>query len=295
MKHSIILILFLLLTNITFAQTYDSLQKLDGVSQNVYFSENVKERAIKIIDNVANAEEYFQKKFKVKPKYTLLVLSPGDWKKYAHPNAIYGIPHYLPDGRLVVASENNDFWKRNAPPQEKLPKELAQRMKDTYMDKNGDINLTNAYDFLAVHELGHAFQKAAGMLQQRSWLNELFCNVLLHTYLAEKNPSQLPYITVFTQIAVKSFPPERLKYTKLEDFQTYYNEIAQKYPDNYGWYQCRFHVVAGEIYDSGGVFAMKKMWDKLLNQKVKLNDQELTNLLKETHPALHRAITSWDK
>jgi len=295
MKKNIIFILLLVLTKVTFAQTYDSLQKLDGVIPNVYFSKNVKERAIKISNDVAKAETYFQKQFNLKPSYTLLVLSPDDWKKYAHPQAIYGIPHYLPDGRLVVASENNDFWKRNAPPINVLPKELAQKMTATYTDKNGQINLTNAFDLLAIHELGHAFQRAAGMKQQRNWLSELLCNVLLHTYLAENDPAQLPYITAFTQVNVKSFPAVRLKYTKLEDFETYYNEIAQKNPDNYGWYQCRFHVVAGEIYDLGGVTAMKILWDSLLAQKEKLKDEDLMGLLKKTHPAMEHAITSWNK
>lgn len=293
MKQNIILIVLLLLTNITFAQTYDDLQKLDGVIQNVYFSSDAKERAVKITESVAGAEEYFQKQFKVKPNYTLLVLAPDDWKKYAHPNVMYGIPHFLPDGRLVVASENNEFWKRNTPPVDKLPKELAQRMKDTYTDKNGEINLTEGFDLLAIHELGHAFQHAAGMLTQRNWLSEIFCNVLLHTYLAEKNPSQLPYITVFTQVAVQSFPPARLKYTKLEDFETYYIEIAKNSPDNYGWYQCRFHIAAGEIYDLGGVSAMKKMWDMLLAQKTTLNDEDLMKLLKNTDSSLEQTITNW--
>jgi len=295
MKNNITFLLFLLLVNITFAQTYDGLQKLDGVSQNVYFSTNAKERAEKITQNVANAEAYFQTAFKVKPNYNLLVLSPDDWKKYAHPNAIYGIPHFLPDGRLVVAAENNDFWKRNTPPIDLLPKALAQRLKETYTDKNGEINLTNAFDLLAVHELGHAFQGAAGMIQQRNWLSELFCNVLLHTYLAEKNPRELPYITVFTQVAVQSIPVGQLKYTKLEDFETYYNEIAKNHPDNYGWYQCRFHVFAGEIYDNGGVAVMRKMWDILLAQKTKLSDADLMKLLKNTDSSLEKAIANWNK
>lgn len=294
MKSKIIIVLFLVLTNLTFAQTYDGLQKLGNISQNVYFSENAKERAVKISTDVAKAETYFQKQFNVKPSYTLLVLSPTDWKKHAHPQAIYGIPHYLPDGRLVVASENNDFWKRNAAPVDKLPQELAEKMKATYTDKNGEINLTNAFDLLAIHELGHAFQSAAKMLGQRNWLNELLCNILLHTYLADNDPKQLPYITVFTKTAVSSFPTQRLKFTKLEDFEANYNEIAKNFPDNYGWYQCRFHVMAGDIYDAGGASSMKKIWSMLLSQKQKLNDEELLKLL-NTDAALQKAITNWNQ
>ena len=294
MKSNIIIVLFLAFTNVSSAQTYYGLQKLGNISQNVYFSENAKERAVKISTDVAKAEIYFQKQFDVKPNYTLLVLSPTDWKKYAHPQAIYGIPHYLPDGRLVVASENNDFWKRNAPPVDKLPKELAEKMKATYTDKNGEINLTNAFDLLAIHELGHAFQSAAKMLSQRNWLNELLCNVLLHTYLADNDPKQLPYITVFTKTAVSSFPTQQLKFTKLEDFEANYNEIAKNFPDNYGWYQCRFHVTAGDIYDAGGASSMKQIWSILLSQKQKLNDDELSKLL-NTDAALQKAITNWNQ
>jgi len=88
---------------------------------------------------------------------------------------------------------------------------------------------------------------------------------------------------------------ERLKYTSLEDFEIYYNDIAQKNPDNYGWYQCRFHVVAGQIYYSGGLAAMNNLWGALLSHKQKLSDLELINLLKTAHPALDQAIANWKK
>lgn len=295
MKKSILLPALLLFTIMGFSQTYDGLKKLDNASQNVYFSLNAKERAVKISDHVSKAEFYFEKQFGIHPNYTLLVLSPTDWKKYAHPKAIYGIPHYLPDGRLIVASENNDFWRRNTPPIDKLPEALAKNLSNTYADKNGEVVLTDFFDLLAVHELGHSFQNAAGMTKQRSWLSELLCNLLLHTYIAENNPVLLPSLTVYPQVTVSSFPPERLIYKKLEDFETSYNDLAQNHPDNYGWYQCRFHTVAAQIYDTGGITVMKNLWMALLNHKEKLDDQELAKLLKEAHPALNQAIADWNK
>jgi hypothetical protein len=292
---SLSLLTLLLITTAVSAQTYPNLHKLDGGGHNVYFSENSKTRALTIYTNVADAEAYFKKEFNVEPKYTLLILSPSDWKTYAHPKAVYGIPHYLPDGRLVVAAENNDFWKRNVPPLDKIPPVLAKQLKDVYGDKNGEVNLTSFFDLLAVHELGHAFQTAAGMTKQRNWLNELLCNILLHTYIAENNKKLLPPLTVFPQVTVAGIPPSHLKYTRLEDFDTYYNEIAQNHPENYGWYQCRFHVFAGQIYDAGGVSAMKNVWTGLVAQKGRLGDQELMKLLETAHPAFASAITKWDK
>lgn len=295
MKQHIIISFFLLFAQLTFAEAFDGLEKLQGLSQNVYYSPHAAERAQKIAASVAEAEMYFQKEFELIPKYTLMILSPTDWQKYAHPNAVYGIPHYLLDGRLFVAAENNEFWRRNSPPIDKLPQALAHMMKQTYTDEHGAINLTNFFDLLAIHELGHAFQHAAGILKQRSWLNELVGNVLLHTFLAENKTDQLPYITVFTQIAVASFPVDKLKYTRLEDFEKYYNEIAQNHPDNYGWYQCRFHLLAGEIYDRGGISAMRRMWAALLAQDAILSEEALMQLLNSTHPAIAQALLNWNR
>jgi hypothetical protein len=151
------------------------------------------------------------------------------------------------------------------------------------------------FDLIAIHELSHAFLNIAEVSTQRNWLNELFANIMLHTYIAENIPELLPTLTVFPKVMVETFPRERLKYTTLEDFQTKYQEIAQNHPDNYGWYQSRFHYVAGQIYDTGGAELMEKLWTDLLNQKEKLNDQELTDFLKRNHPALEQAIINWNK
>lgn len=277
------------------AQTYDSLQKLEGISQKVYFSNGAKERARKITENVAKAEVYFEREFNVHPNYTLLILSPQDWKEYAHPHAVYGLPHYLTDGRLIVASENNEFWKRNTPPLEKLPKEIAGQVKNTYADENGEITLASFFDLLAIHELGHAFQYAAGLNSQRNWMSELLCNVLLHTYVAENDPELLPALTLFPNMMVNAIDVNTLKYTTLEDFETHYNEIALNHPDNYGWFQSRFHTAAGQIYDLGGVAAMKSVWTTLLNQKEKLDDKEFIEMLtNKAHPSLKEVIQRWD-
>ena len=119
MKQHLTILILSLFVQISFGQTYANLYQLDETK--VYYSSDAKERAVKILDNVAKAEHFFQSEFNVNADFTLLVVSPGDWKTYAHPNAIYGIPHFLPDGRLVVVAENNDFWKRNTPTIDKIP------------------------------------------------------------------------------------------------------------------------------------------------------------------------------
>ncbi|SMC56575.1 hypothetical protein [Moheibacter sediminis] len=135
MKNSLLILIVLLISGISFTQSYENLVPLKDVSQKVYFSKGAENRADKIVENFAEADTFFQNKFKVKADYTLLILNPMDWKTYAHPNAIYGIPHFLPDGRLVIAAENNDFWRRNMPPLEPLLKDISDQIGKIYTDE----------------------------------------------------------------------------------------------------------------------------------------------------------------
>lgn len=294
MKTLNLIFVLLLMPISLFSQTFEGLKKSE-TQPNVYYSTNAEESAKRIGKSVAGAEAYFSEKFKTKPFYNLLILNPEDWKTFAHPNAIYGIPHFLPDGRLVVAAENNDFWRRNTPPVSKIPKELANQLVATYQDKNGEISLQKGFDLLAIHELGHAFQKSVGLKSQRNWMNELMCNVLLHTYIAEKEPENLAALTVLPKVSVQSMDARKLPFTSLADFESKYDEIAQNHPDNYGWYQYRFHVAAAKIYDNGGEKAMLNIWNAFLNQKEKLDDPSFQKFLNTSDKNLAEVVTNWNE
>ena len=148
---------------------------------------------------------------------------------------------------------------------------------------------------LAIHELGHAYHYQAGLNVQRVWMGELFCNILLHTYIAENEPDQLSALTVFPQMVI-SGGKEEYKYTSLTDIEQRYEEIGQNFPKNYGWYQCRWHSAAGNIYDSGGVETFAKLWDVFSKQKEKLNDAELAKLLSEkVSQSIADVMLKWDE
>jgi hypothetical protein len=294
MKTNYLFYLILLTNHMVLGQDFSSLTKMKDIAHSVYFSSGVENRAKKIYADVEKADQFFQKEFKVTSNFTLLILSPKDWPNYAAKGAIYGIPHFTSNNLLIVASDNNMFWKRNIPPLELLPKSLADQMINIYSDENGELNLSKGFDLLAVHELAHAYQKSAGMIKQRLWQNELFANILLHAYLAQNAPEQIPNIGVFTKSILAATPQDKLKYTSLTDFETYYNDLGRNYPDNYGWYQSRFHLMAEEIYDDGGMELVRKLWDALLKQTKILDETELMNVLNSTHPALEKALRNWD-
>jgi hypothetical protein len=206
------------------------------------------------------------------------------------------MPHY-DDKRslLIIASENNEFWKSFIPPIEQLPKELADKISSTYVDENGGLSMQAFFDLLAIHEIGHAFHFQAGVNVQRMWMGELFCNILLHTYIAENEPEQLSALTIFPQMVIAG-GKEEYKYTSLTDIEERYEEIGQKYPKNYGWYQCRWHSAAGNIYDAGGADTFVKLWNAFSEQREKLNDVELAAFLAENvHQIVADVMLKWDE
>lgn len=152
------------------------------------------------------------------------------------------------------------------------------------------------FDLLAVHELGHAFHIQGGLTMQRKWMGELFANILLHTYIGEKEPELLPNLTIFPKMVVSSTNKEELKYTTLNELEPNYNLIVQQYPNNYGWYQSRWHMAAATFYDVGGVKALQNLWQALKNQKEPLDDSAFTKLLSEkAHQSIADVQLKWNE
>lgn len=285
----------LLYFNTVFAQNYNGLKELSGYKNKIYYSVGADVRAKSIAKNVAGAQKFLSVLVNFDPTVTILVLNPEDWSKFAE-SVIYGMPHYNDkDKALNIASEDNAFWESFIPPLDKLPKDLADQIKKAYSDKNGNLSMQPFFDLLAIHELGHAYHIQGGLKMQRNWMGELFSNISLHTYIAEREPKLLLALTAFPQMVIAG-DKSNFKYTSLTDFENNYDELGSKYPQNYGWYQCRLHAASAKIYDAGGTKLYKRLWTTLKTHQEALNDNELTILLaKNVGQPLADTIINWDK
>jgi hypothetical protein len=290
------LLLFLFLFSVTgYAQKYSDLTALDGYKTKVYFSTGNDVRAETVAERMDRVLEYYNNLIAYEPEVTLLILNPVDWPKHTT-FPVYGMPHY-DDTRdlLIMASENNEFWKSFIPSVDLLPKELADKIKSTYVDENGTLTMQAFFDLLAIHEIGHAYHFQAGVNVQRRWMGELFCNIMLHTYIAENESEQLSALTVFPQMVIAG-GKEEYKFTSLTDVEERYEEIGQKYPKNYGWYQCRWHSAAGNIYDAGGADTFVKLWNAFSSQKEKLGDEKFAEFLSnEVNQSVADVMLKWDE
>jgi hypothetical protein len=291
--YSLMLILSFL-PHPSIAQSYDSLTPLQGHQPQVYYSQGAAAKAKRMAGQIDQVMQFYSAQTGFTPSVVLLVLSPADWIKYS-PSMVYGMPHYTDSKTLIVAAENNEFWKSFIPPLDKLPGEYANAISETYKDSNGGLTMEPFFDLLAIHELGHAYHQQGGLQMQRKWMGELFVNLFLHSYIAQKEPRLLPALTLFPKMVVAVTNTASLKYTSLQDLERYYTEIARQYPQNYGWYQCRWHREAAGIYEAGGLTVFKKLWAALLIQREILDDPGFAGLLNEkVHPRVALVLQKWD-
>lgn len=292
--HWALLFFFISLPALLAAQNYDSLNHLDGYQTKVYYSNGTNERAKIMASRCDKVVQFYKKQIRFEPSVTLLILSPQDWSKYTN-FPVYGMPHYNDNKTLIVASDDNDFWKSFIPPISQLPRQLADQIISTYSNRNGDLTMQAFFDLLAIHELGHAYHNQGKLTMQRKWMGELFANILLHTYIAENEPELLPALTVFPKM-VEAGGKSELKYTSLKDLETNYTEIGQKYPKNYGWYQSRWHIAAGNIYNTGKVKTFKKLWVTLKSNNEVLDNAAFASLLsRKVHRSVADVLLKWDE
>lgn len=277
------------------AQSYEKLHRLKGTNLQTYYSKDSYDQATHMATLCDSVMSFYGSLIAFKPSVTLLVLSQDDWSKYTN-FPVYGMPHYPNNNTLVVASNDNDFWKSMLPPLDQLPTELAKAVSDTYSDDTGQLTMRGFFDLLAIHELGHAFHEQGELTIQRKWMGELFANIFLHTYIAEKQPQLLPALTVFPKMVVSSTDISKLKYSSLAELETNYNLITQQFPQNYGWYQCRWHTAAGTIYDAGGISTFKKLWSVLKTNNESLDDLSFATLLSsKVHQSVADVQLKWNK
>lgn len=259
------------------AQHYDKLDALKGANVKTYFSKGHQERAKVITTRVGKVMDFYKELIGFNPSVTIFLLSKTDWSNYTD-FPVYGMPHYKSDTILVIAAEDNEFWRGSLSVND-LPDNVRIQVQKVYSMPDGTVSMQGFFDLLAIHELGHAFHYQGNLQVQRKWMGELFSNILLHTYIAEKEPDQLPALTLFPKIVV-SGGTKNYKYTGLQQLEARYDEIAQQYPQNYGWYQCRWHFAAATIYDTDGKTVFQRLWNTLKTEQTKLDDSMLTGLLK---------------
>jgi hypothetical protein len=210
---------------------------------------------------------------------TMAVLNTEQWSKVAGEDP-YGMPSVGESNPYVFvmpASWAQVTWmpfpKRAAVPPAILRQALANGRTWNEVKFEG-------CDGIGTHEIGHAIVDQLGIDSQTHWFNEFLASYVGYAYLKAKHPREALSSEIFWTQGLDAPHP----FTKLDDFESRYDEIEQKYPANYGWYQLALDQRVIEIYRRGGVQFLHSVRSAFPKHGPKLNTTQVLDKLEALSP-----------
>ena len=283
------------------------LPHLDGYPFEVRYSHGSLALARAAADVAASAYVYFSRLFSaVEPDIAIVVADETDWPENGPP---YGLPFFrdgageIRPGILVMPSGGGDFWVAMAQDIRAASPRGYAKLRATYPDGAGGVDLQPFFDLITVHELGHAFEVLGDLRLPTSWLSEIFVNLALHAFVATELPASLPTLETLPSVGAGSRKlAARMRaegYSSLEQLEAHYTGGDDPMsPLNYVWYQHRWLRLAARMFDADGEEVLVRFW-ACFHARDRLNSSQATAaslaplLGAEVSPILGRAIQNW--
>jgi hypothetical protein len=216
-----------------------------------FASAGLEERARAIGSIASDSYEYLADLLGFRPQAQVLVVSEDDWPKVTEV-PLYGLPN-ASNGTLAVAGTEAPFWSSFV---EMAGPGAEAELATVYGAPDGVIRLGPFMDLIAVHEVAHLFHEGSQHFP-RLWLQELFANVGLHAWVAERAPDQLTTLLTLPRLGAKA-SPETFDCRTRDDFERQY--ITMGGP-NYVWFQFRLQLEAAALYDRAGSAVVRRLFE----------------------------------
>jgi hypothetical protein len=261
------------------------LNEIDTFPFPVYASHGYETHAASIAVRCAKAYEFLSGLFPVSLKFDLKALNKADWESHAS-DYPFGMPHYKWFSQsLRVAVEPGDFWIGFVEIIRNSSSDAYHELQSVYGRYGDEVDVSQFFNLLVVHELGHAVHHQGKCEFPRQWIMEFFCNLCLHAYVVSIEPEELPLLETFprlmTEVAPSDFP-----YQSLDDLKRSYSNMS---PQNYGWYQTQLHVAAKRVYEAGGEKVLKKLWNTFHAPDSMVEER----LRQYVHSSVAEIMTTW--
>jgi hypothetical protein len=234
-----------------------------------FASAGLEARAARIGRIAADSHSYIARLLGFSPEAQVLVLSEADWSSRTE-TALYGLPN-ADNGTLVVAGTEAPFWAQLIEMVDEADQPELARVYGRAAGGDGTIELGPFFDLIAVHEVAHLFHEGTQHFP-RLWLQELFANLGLHAWVAERSPESLSTLLTLPRLGAKA-PPEAFAYRSRDEFERLYSSVGGS---NYVWFQFRLQLEAAALYDRAGSAAVTRLFEAF-----RLDDAALARRLDE--------------
>jgi hypothetical protein len=137
-----------------------------------------------------------------RPDVQVIVLSEADWAEKGRV-PLFGLPN-AEAGTLVVAGTEADWWSDLAP---MAGADGQAELMSVYGGLDGNLHFGDFFDLVAVHEVAHLFCEGK-VVFPRMWLGELFANLALHAWVAQRSPNSHDTLMTLPRLAAQGSSPE---------------------------------------------------------------------------------------
>jgi hypothetical protein len=217
------------------------------------------------------------------PTPPLLVLDADDWTAFA-PMPVFGMPQAWSD-RLIAPVAGGDLFDDYA---QVILRSIGDRELEQLTGVYGsppEIGLPISRLAVA-HEVGHYFHffddnGAVGFA--RHWIAELFANIVLYGYVAEREPRQLPVIETIVETN-EAVNPVQWSASGID-------AMGGGSPSGYIWAQFRLIHIAKQIWQNAGVAAFGYFHSEL--REPSLTDDAIVKALTGLDPRAATAVQRW--
>jgi hypothetical protein len=256
------------------------LESIPG-SMPTFYSPHAKARAKYLQGLLAGEIAYYTEVFQVPlSPMTMAVLNSQQWPIVAGREP-YGMPSVdgtKPAVFVMPVSWDEVTWmvipRREEVPPAMLRKALANGKKWDQLKFEG-------CDGIGTHEIGHSIIRQLGIDPQTKWYNEFLASYTGYAYLKAKEPAQALSNEIFWTVGLDNSPHP---FTKLDDFESKYDQLQQEYPGNYGWYQLALDQRVVEIYAQRGVDYLREVRKEFPAGAPTLDSAQLLNRLDRISP-----------
>ena len=230
------------------------LSRLPGGTLPTYYSVGAEARARSLQTLIEGERDFYREALHVPlSDLNLAVLRPEDWSPVTTRDP-YGMPSVQGHPRVItMPSDWNKVRIIPVPAVADLSPELQKEVRAS--GKPIAELVHTGSDSIGTHELGHAIIEDYGIGWTTYWLNEFLASYVGNVYVEEKRPADRAANRIFWQVGL-NFPHP---HTSLEYFETHYDELSEKAPQNYGWYQCALDQRVLAVHAKEGLTFLPKV------------------------------------
>lgn len=221
-----------------------------------YYSPHAEARARYLQGLLGGEIAYYADLFNVPfDSIALAVLDAPQWPKVAgrEPFGMPSVDGTNPAVVVMPASWDKVTWMVVPRRAEVPPRMLRQALAN---GRRWDQVKFEGCDGIGTHEVGHFIIRQLGIDPQTHWFSEFLASYVGYAYLKAKDPGQALSNEIFWTVGIKNSPHQ---FTKLDDFESKYDELQQKYPGNYGWYQLALDQRVVEVFGESGLDYLRRI------------------------------------